>query len=125
MDLKSIFEAKFGEKTAAAPEQEKQASQELTDEQLNAALSQMTPEQKVALAKEIAADIKKEAEAAEAESDAEVEKQAEELFAAGRIMARGFIEETKQAQAGEEEVVEEKTALDEFAEILTKEVEGK
>ena len=103
MSLVNVYQKNFGgtpeEKTAEA----------VTDAQIEEALSKMSEPEMAQLASEVA----KEAVEEKADKTADSKKEAEELFAGGRIFAQGFLQEI--GDGGET-----KTASEKFAELLVK-----
>lgn len=143
MGLPEIYEKYFGAKEAAdkkaegeeaapaaeapaaeAPATETASAQaEVSDEDLEKALGEMSEDDLKALAVEVAGDVK----ASQAKEQAEAEKVAEEYYAAGRIFAQGFMAEVKGGEktAEPEKKVEEapNTATQKFAGLLKAEIE--
>jgi uncharacterized protein YciI len=116
--------AEAGSETNEAAAEEKS---EYTDEEIEQALSQMSEEELAALAKETAADIK-ESKAKEQEAH---QKEAEELYAAGRIFGQGFLAEVngkpgaeKTAETKKAAEPEKKSAISKFAALLDKELKA-
>lgn len=103
MSLVNVYQKNFGG-TA-----EEKTAETVTDEQIEEALSKMSEAEMTQLAAEVAKDAAEE----KAEKTADSEKEAEELFAGGRILARGFLHEI--GDGGET-----KSASEKFAELLAK-----
>jgi hypothetical protein len=110
--------AEAGSEAAPASEEAGEAQTELTDEQIDQALAGMSEEELGALAKEVATDVKE----SKANEQAAIQKEAEELFAAGRIFGQGFISEVN----GGEKVAAaaEKAGVQKFAALLEKELKS-
>ena len=139
MTLAEVYEKIFATKEAAAEKKaegeeaaaaqaagneaeaagEKQETQ-LADADIDAALGQMSDEELQALAKDVATGMKEKESAAQAE----VEKQAEDLFAAGRIFAQGFIQEVSGQNGSTKTSSEPKKGVEKFAALLEKELQG-
>lgn len=130
MGLPEIYEKLFGKEAAtkkadevaevkvdekATDEKATEEKTEYTEAEIDAALSQMSPEELAELAKEVAADAKESAKKEEAAH----QKEAEELYAAGRIFGQGFLAETNGKTATEEKP---KGVLGKFAALLDKEL---
>lgn len=136
MGLPEIYEKYFGTKEAAekkaegeeaaqaaeaqatetaAPETATEAAPEISDEDLETALGQMSEDDLKALATEVAGDVK----ASQEKERAEEEKVAEEYYAAGRIFAQGFMAEVK----GEKTAAPAQTATQKFAAMLEAELQ--
>lgn len=113
-----------GEETAQAAEAQAAetkaestgAAAEVSDEDLEKALSQMSEEDLKTLATEVAGDVRE----ARAKEEADAEKVAEEYYAAGRIFAQGFMAEVK----GTEKTAEpsKQTATQKFSALLEEEL---
>lgn len=146
MGLKDLYESKWGEKVAAATKKADEApaavaeapaaeakvettevaaetETPITDAELDAELGKLTEEQMQDLAKEVASKQKE----AAAEQQAALQKEAEELFAAGQIFGQGFLATVN----GTEKVAEKaaatapKSAIEKFAGFLNKELAKK
>jgi hypothetical protein len=136
MSLAAVYEKLYGAKEAAEKKAEgedaaqaaaetNQAAAEtqetqLTDAQIDEALSQMSDEELAALAKDMADNIKEK----EAAAQAEAEKQAEELFAAGRIFGQGFIAEVSGKNGETKTSSKSPTAIEKFSAMLEKELQN-
>jgi hypothetical protein len=141
MALPEIYEQLFG-KTAATKQADEaaevkeeaaaeaaaetavtdEAQPELTDEQIDQALAGMSEDELGALAKEVAADVKE----SKANEQAAIQKEAEELYAAGRIFGQGFIAEVngKTEKVAETNAEPEKKGVQKFAALLEKELKA-
>lgn len=104
--------AEAGSEAAAATEEKT----ELTEEQIDAALNEMSEDELSELAKEVAADTKESAK----NDEAAHQKEAEELYAAGRIFGQGFIAET--GAKTEKTATGPSKAMAKFATLLEKEL---
>lgn len=132
MGLPEIYEKLFGKEAAAVKKADEVAEvkaeevaevkaeeqTELTEEQVDKALSEMSETELAALAKEVADDTKESAKKEEAAH----QKEAEELFAAGRIFGQGFLAETNGKKTAAAATPEPSKAMAKFSALLEKEL---